>query len=200
MVFVGAVVVVVVVVVGGLLMLLLGRVGGLLLWVVAVGLVGRLLGVGVVLGIGLLLLLLLLLVVMRYTSVFANLLVGLEWSENEPEVGSDASCRSNAGLGDVGYCTPAAMAPRAVVVVDRILSWCSLAVARVVAVVAGLGRSWHCMEEVGLGWLEDEGGSSALRRSNRLLPYLMMCSSNGDCVQRRGWMDYIQHLQRFRLE
>lgn len=195
MVFVGAVVVIVVVVVGGLLLVvLLGRVGGLLLWVVAVrllwvvavGLVGRLLGVGVVLGIGLLLMLLLLLVVMQYTSVFAKLLVGLEWSEDEPEVGSDASCRSNAGLGDVGYCTPAAMAPRAVVVVDRNLSWCSLAVARVVAVVAGLGRSWHCMEEVGLGWLEDEGESSALRRSSRSLPCLMLYSSSGDCVQRSG--------------
>ncbi len=103
----------------------------------------------------------------------------IKWREEDiPEVGTDVSCRSNAGLGDGGYCTPAAMAHRAVVVVDRNLSCCSLAcslaVVKIVAVVAELGRSWHGMEAVGLDCLEDEEGNSALRRSTRLLPYLIL--------------------------
>lgn len=87
-------------------------------------------------------------------------------------MGTDASCHSNADLGDDGYCMPAAMARRAVVVVDRNLA-CSLAVSTVVAEVAvELGRSWHCMEVVGLGCLEGEEGSCALQRSSRWLPCL----------------------------
>ena len=85
-------------------------------------------------------------------------------------MGTDASCRSNVGLGDCGYCRTAARARRAVVVDSN--PSCSLAVAISVAEVAELARSSHCME-VGLGWLEDEEGSSALQRSSRLLPCLI---------------------------
>lgn len=86
------------------------------------------------------------------------------------EVGTNANCHSNAGLDDDGCCTPAAMAPRAVVVlVDSNPSY-SLAGGKVVAEVVELARSWHCMEVVGLGCLEGGVGSSALRRSSRLLP------------------------------
>lgn len=103
--------------------------------------------------------------------------IGLKWSEGDiPEAGStDGSCHSNAGLGGDGYCTPAAMATRAAAV-GRSLS-CVLAGATVVAGVAEVGRSWRCMEVVGLGCLEGEEGSSALRRSSRLLPCLMLYSS-----------------------
>lgn len=91
------------------------------------------------------------------------------------EAGStDGSCHSNAGLGGGGYCTPAAMATRAATV-GRSLS-CVLAGATVVARVAEVGRSWRCMEVVGLGCLEGEEGSSALRRSSRLLPCLNVVS------------------------
>lgn len=72
---------------------------------------------------------------------------------------------------------PAAM----VVLVDRSLS-CSLAVTNVVAevvVVVVFARNSHCMEEVGLGWLEGEAGSSALQRSSRLLPFLRLCGGGG---------------------
>lgn len=68
-----------------------------------------------------------------------------------------------------------------VVVVDRSLS-CSLAVTNVVAevvVVIVFARNSHCMEEEGLGWLEGEAGSSALRRSSRLLPFLRLCGGGG---------------------
>ena len=88
------------------------------------------------------------------------------------------SCRSNAGLDDDCYCTPAAMAHRVVVVVDRNLFCYSLAVEKIVAVVAEFGRSWHDMEAVGPDCLEDEEGSSALRRSTHLLPYLISCSDS----------------------
>lgn len=87
-------------------------------------------------------------------------------------MGTDASCHSNAGSGDDDCCMRAAMAPRAVMV-DRYLFY-SMAVMTVVAEVAVLARSWHCMEVVVLGCLEGGGGSSALRRSSRLLPCWMM--------------------------
>ena len=93
----------------------------------------------------------------------------------------DASCHSNAGLGGGGYCTPAAMAPRAALV-GRTLS-CFLAVASVVADVAVVGRSWRCMEVVGLGCLEGEEGSSALRCNSHLPPclkYSIVYSSRGE--------------------
>lgn len=86
------------------------------------------------------------------------------------DVGTDANCHSNAGLDDDGCCTPAAMAPRAVVVLVDSNPSCSLAGAKVAAEVVELARSWHCMEVVGLGCLEGGVGSSALRRSSRLLP------------------------------
>ncbi len=128
--------------------------------------------------------------VTQHASAYVYLWTWIKWREEDiPEVGTDVSCRSNAGLGDGGYCTPAAMAHRAVVVVDRNLSCCSLAcflaVVKIVAVVAELGRSWHGMEAAGLDCLEDEEGSSALRRSTRLLPYLLLCSDSGsDSIDR----------------
>lgn len=46
---------------------------------------------------------------------------------------------------------------------------CSVAAAKVAVEVAEVGGDWRCMV-VGVGWLEGEGGSFALQRSNRLLP------------------------------
>lgn len=102
---------------------------------------------------------------------FAYVLVGFAVERGDkPEVGTDANCHSNAGLDNDGCCTPAAMAPRAVVVLVDSNPSCSLAGAKVAAEVVELARSWHCMEVVGLGCLEGGVGSSALRRSSRLLP------------------------------
>ena len=89
-----------------------------------------------------------------------------------PEVGTDAGCRNNAGLGNDGYCTPAAMACRVVAVGSD--PSCFVDVAKVVVMPAELGRSWRCMVVVGLGCLEGEGGSFALQCSNRLLPCLIL--------------------------
>ena len=82
----------------------------------------------------------------------------------------EENCRSNAGWGGDGCCTPVAMGCRVVVVGNNL--FCSLAVAKTVAEVAGIVRSWRCMVVV-LGWLGGEGGSLAIRRSSRLLPCWM---------------------------
>ena len=82
-----------------------------------------------------------------------------------PEVGTDADWRSNAGLGDVGYCKPAAMAHRAVVVGN-----CWVGVAKVVMRPAELGRRWRYMGAE-LDCLEGEGGNSVLRCNSRLLSF-----------------------------
>lgn len=133
----------------GLLLLMLGRVG-ILLRVVAVGLVGWRLGIGVVLGIGLLLL------VGRATCQPCAHRTQ-RCGDDKPVVGSGASSHNSAGLGDDGYCRPAATVPQAAVA-DRSLS-CSLAVAKVVAEVAEFARSLHCTEVVGLDCFEGVAGS-----------------------------------------
>lgn len=89
-------------------------------------------------------------------------------------MGTVAGCRSNADWDDDGYYTPAARAPRARRA-GRVgcNPPCSVAVVKVgvkVAEVAEVGGDWRCMV-VGVGWLAGEGGSFALQRSNRLLPY-----------------------------
>lgn len=84
-----------------------------------------------------------------------------------PEVGIDGGCRNNAGWGNDGYCTLAAMAPQ--VAAGESYPSCSVDVVKVVVMVAELGRSWRCMVVVGLGCLEGEGGSFAPRYSSRLL-------------------------------
>ena len=88
-----------------------------------------------------------------------------------PEVGTDADCRNSAGWGNDGYCTPAAMARR--VVVGESNPSCFVDVAKVAVKVAEPEpvRSWRCMVVVGVGCLEDEGESFALRCSSRLLSY-----------------------------
>ena len=104
-----------------------------------------------------------------------------------PEVGTGADCRNNAGWGSYGYCTPAAMARRVVVAESN--PSCSVDVAKVAVKVAEPEpepvRSWRCMVVVGLGCLEDEGGSFALRCSSRLLPYSdivsTLCFGCGQC-------------------
>ena len=87
-------------------------------------------------------------------------------------MGVDAGYRSNADLGDDGYCTPAARVPKArrVVMVDNYPSYSvAVAVAEVAVKVAELGCSWRCKVVV-VGWLAGEEGSFALLHSNRLLP------------------------------
>ena len=107
-----------------------------------------------------------------------------------PEVGTDADCHNNAGWGNDGYCRLAAMA-RQVAAAESYPS-CSVDVAKVVVMVAELGRSWHCMVVVGLGCLEDEEGSFALRCSSRLLSYSDIIRStlclDLDKVNTRQWM------------
>lgn len=155
-----------------LLLLLLWRVA-VLLGLVAVGLVGRWLGVVVILVIRLQLLLLL---GMRKMSV-SHTPRASSGAKDKPEVGTVVDCRSNADSDDDGYCTLAARGPRARrVVMVGCNPPCSVAVAKVGVKVAEVGGDWRCMV-VGVGWLVDEGGSFALQRSNRLLPYPYHCLS-----------------------
>lgn len=114
---------------------------------------------------------LLLLIVHTRCQPYVRSLLGVDAKDDIPEAGTGAGCRNSAGWGDVGCCTPVAMAHR-FAVVGRNPS-CFRAVANVVAEVetaVGFGRNWRCMEVVGRGLLEGEEESSALRCNSRLLP------------------------------